>query len=285
MENIRKFSLIITDDLDNEVERKDLQYVESPSNLGFDLQLEVLGAGQFGNVESKNTPVQVTVVFLPPNAYAEANQFKNFIQRTFNSRLVLEYDDTTGTPKRWEGKVQKFGQTELEDWGGLLCPISFLPSTQKYINKTQVVDLGYASTGKSYPTLYPYFYSQQSAFSSETIANDYFEEAPLRVALYGELKNPQISLQDVSTGEIYTTVRFINLTLSEGQHIIVDSIRSKILLYINGEYTSIYDMVSKQSRFDSFLYVRPFTTTRFIVSSESITNNALLYVTCRQYAL
>lgn len=204
MENVRKFALVIVDDFDNEVDRFNLDYADTPKNLGFELEFTTLESRlttQFTSARDKKTATTLNLNFLPPNAYQKANAFKRFVQRYTNKRMVFEYYDTTGV-RNWEGKIQRFGQEELMDWGGLVCSTSFLPATPKYVRKDNVITIRYSNIGKSYPIKYPYLYGR-SISENNIINNDYFDEIPLRVTLYGGMSNPEISLIDMSSGDIF----------------------------------------------------------------------------------
>lgn len=282
---IRKFALVVVDDFDNEIDRFSLDYADTPKNLGFELEFTTLESRlttYFTSAREKKIATTLNLNFLPPHAYDRANVFKRFVQRHTNDRMVFEYYDTSEV-KNWEGKVQKLGQTELEDWGGLVCPISFIPGTPKYIKRDNTISIQYSSQGKSYPFKYPYCYGK-SISENNLINNDYFDEIPLRVTLYGQTSDPQISLQDLSTEEVYSVVRFENLVIAEGEHLIVDAIRSKILLYRGGQYISAYDYVSKQSNLDSFLYAKGGTSSK-LISSLSAQESGYLKASYRQYTL
>ena len=286
MENVRSFAIVIVDDFDREIDRFNLDYADTPKNLGFEIEFTTLESRlttYFTSAREKRLPTTLNLNFLPPNAYDKVNHFKRFIQKYTTSRMVFEYYDTTIEIKNWEGKVQKLGQEELTEWGALVCPISFLPGTPKYIKKDNTISVFQSSIGKSYPIKYPYSYGR-SLVENNLINNTYFDEIPLRVTLYGYMTNPQISLQDDSTGEIYSTVRFDGLTIPENSHLVIDAIQSKVLLYYNGVYTSAYDYISKQADLDSFLYAKANCTSKVVINL-SPTETGYLKASYRQYTL
>lgn len=286
MENIRSFAIVIVDDFDREIDRFNLDYADTPKNLGFELEFTTLESRlttYFTSAREKRLPTTLNLNFLPPNAYHKVNAFKQFVQKYTTARMIFEYYDTTSEVKNWEGKVQKLGQEELTDWGGLVCPISFLPGTPKYIRKDNTISIVQSSTGKSYPFKYPYSYGRSLA-ENNIIHNTYFDELPLRVTLYGYMTNPQVMLQDDLTEEIYSTVRFDGLTIAEGDHLIIDAIQSKVLLYHNGVYTSAYDYISKEADLDSFLYARANCTSKVVINLSPV-ETGYLRASYRQYTL
>lgn len=288
MSEIRKFALVIIDEFDKEIDRFPIDYADAPKNLGFELEFTTLESRlttHFTSVREKRVSPTFNINFLPPNAYAKANAFKHFVQTHMNDRMVFEYDDTTEV-KNWEGKVQKFGQEELLDWGGLVCPVSFLPATPKYLRRDNTIRIQMSSVGKSYPFKYPYSYGK-TFIENNVINNEYFDEIPLRVYLYGKVSNPQISLTEtLSDGTVnpYSSVRFDNLIIEEGEHLVIDAIQSKILLYRDGKYTSAYDYVGKQANLDAFLYAKGSTISTVNIRLTS-QDTGYLKASYRQYTL
>ena len=285
MEDVRKFALVIVDEFDNEIDRFSLEYADTPKNLGFEIEFTTLESRlttYFTSAREKKLPTTLNLNFLPPNAYAKANSFKRFVQKYINQRMIFEYYDTTEV-KNWEGKVNKLGQEELQDWGGLVCPISFTPGTPKYIKKDNTIYIIPSAVGKSYPFRYPYSYGM-SVSENNTIDNEYFDDIPLRVTLYGKMTNPQLTLQDVDTGEAYSTVRFENIVIEENEKLIVDAIQAKVLLYRNNRYYSAYDYVSKQSNLDSFMYAKGSTKSKLLISMNA-GESGYLRASYRQYTL
>ena len=284
--NIRKFALVIVDDFDKEIDRFNLDYADTPKNLGFELEFTTLESRlttYFTSAREKKLATTLNLNFLPPYAYEKANAFKRFVQKYTNQRMVFEYNDTTSEIKNWEGKVQKFGQDELTNFKSLVCPISFLPSTPKYIRKDNVITIRPATKGKSYPFKYPYAYGK-STVENNIINNEYFDEIPLRVHIYGAINNPQISLQDAETNEIYSTVRFENLYVSENEELIIDAIQSKVLIKRNGQLSSAYDYLSKDASLDSFLYAKANTISKVVITLNPL-ENGYLKASYRQYTL
>lgn len=284
--NIRKFALVIVDDFDREVDRFGLDFADTPRNLGFELEFTTLESRlttYFTSAREKKLATTLNLNFIRPNAYEKANAFKRFIQKYTNQRMIFEYNDTTSEIKNWEGKIQRFGQDELNEYKTLVCPISFLPGTPKYIRKDNVITVRPATKGKSYPFKYPYAYGRNTV-ENNIINNEYFDEIPLRVTIFGAMNNPQISLQDVTTNEIYSTVRFENLYVAEGEELIIDAINSKVLIKRNGVISSAYDYLSKDASLDSFLYVKANATSKVIIALNP-SESGYLKASYRQYTL
>lgn len=284
--NIRKFALVIVDDFDKEIDRFNLDYADTPKNLGFELEFTTLESRlttYFTSAREKKLATTLNLNFLRPNAYEKANAFKRFVQKYTNQRMILEYNDTTSEIKNWEGKVQKFGQDELNEYKTLVCPISFLPATPKYVHKDNVITIRPSTKGKSYPFKYPYSYGK-STVENNIINNDYFDEIPLRVTIFGAMNNPQISLIDANTNEVYSIVRFENLYVDEGEELIIDAIQSKVLIKRNGITTSAYDYLSKEANLDSFLYAKANGTSKVVINLNPL-ESGYLKASYRQYTL
>ena len=285
MAEIRKFALTVIDDFDNEIDRFPLDYVETPKNLGFELEFTTLESQlttYFTSAREKKLSTALSLIFTPPNAYRKVNAFKQFVQRYTNSRIVFEYNDTTGEIKNWEGKVQKLGQEELTEWEGLVCPLTFLPGTPKYIRKDNTIGISLANKGKQYPYTYPYAYGTVKVENNE-IHNTYFDEIPLRIYVYGDIINPVLSLYDSETSEVYSTVRFKDLALTKDEHIILDSIQFKVWLWRDGKYISGYDYIDKSEQYDSFLFARENALSKLTVNLSSSASS--VRASYRQYTL
>lgn len=284
--NIRKFALVIVDDFDKEVDRFELDYADTPRNLGFELEFTTLESRlttYFTSAREKKLATTLNLNFIRPNAYEKANAFKRFVQKYTNQRMIFEYNDTTSEVKNWEGKVQKFGQDELNEFKTLTCPISFLPATPKYVRKDNVITIRPATKGKSYPYKYPYSYGK-STIENNIINNEYFDEIPLRVHIYGAMSNPQISLIEEGADTPYSTVRFENLYVAEGEELIIDAIQSKVLIKRNGQLTSAYDYLSKDASLDSFLYAKANTISNVVIALNPL-ESGYLKASYRQYTL
>lgn len=287
LESIRKFALVVIDDFDREIDRFNLDYADTPKNLGFELEFTTLESRlttYFTAVREKRLPTALNLNFLPPNAYNKANAFRRFVQKYTNSRMVFEYYDTTET-KNWEGKVQKFGQEELTDWGGLVCPISFLPATPKYLKRNNTIFIQRSSVGKFYSFKYPYCYGK-SFVENNLIDNTYFDEIPLRITVFGKVANPQIALVKLNGDkeEVYSSVKFDGLIVDEHEHLVIDAIRSKVLLWKNGSYISAYNYVNKHSEYDTFLFAQGGVTSKLILSLD-VQDTGYLVASYRQYTL
>lgn len=286
MRNIRKFAIVIVDDFDKEIDRFELDYADTPRNLGFELEFTTLESRlttHFTSAREKKIATTLNLNFLPPKAYEKASEFKAFVQKNINNRMIFEYNDTTSEIKNWEGKIQKFGQDELNEFKTLVCPISFLPATPKYIRKDNTITIQQSKTGKYYPFKYPYMYGKAEV-ENNFIDNTYFDEIPLRVTIHGEMNNPQISLQEVDTGIVYSTIRFENLFIAEGEELIIDAIQSKVLLKRNGNYISAYDYLVKEAELDSFLHAKANTKSKVIIELLP-SETGYLTASYRQYTL
>ena len=98
------------------------------------------------------------------------------------------------------------------------------------------------------------------------------------------MNNPQISLQDLNTGEVYSTVRFENLYINSDEHLVIDAINSKVLLYRNNKYVSAYDYLAKDTSLDSFLFVTKNSKSALVISFGA-TDTGYVKASYRQYTL
>lgn len=289
MENIRSFALVIVDDFDQEIDRFNLDYADTPKNLGFELDfttLETKLTTYFTGAREKKLPVTLNLNFLPPNAYQKVNEFKKFVQKYTTSRMVFEYNDTTTEIKNWEGKIKKLVQEELTDWGGLVCPITFIPGTPKYEKKENTIIISQSSVGKSYSYSYPYTYGR-SLLENNIITNDYFDDFPLRIILHGYMTYPEIRLVDANTGEVYSKLKF-NHIIREDCYVVIDAIQSKVTYYSydNGVYYPVtaYEYILKEQGYSSFLYAKADCVSALQIELNP-SEDGYLVASYRQYTL
>ncbi len=284
-ENIRKFALVIVDDLDVEIDRFNFEYVENPKNLGFELeftQIELDFSSRVTSTNEKRQAVSFTIDFIPPNAYAKAKQFREFVLKHINDHTLLEYDDTVDV-KYWEGKVQKFNQEELLDWGGLACSVSFLPTTPRFLRRNDTINVYRSDEGKSYTLAYSYDYGTTIS-ENNSVVNKYFRDIPIRVYIYGKISNPRIGLVNFLESIPYTEVQFNNLNVAEGEHILIDALNSKILLWKRDRYISVYDYVDKSPELNTFLYASALTESS-VVLNLTPQDTGYVRVSYRQYII
>lgn len=284
MEKVRAFALVVIDDFERELDRFTLDYVEAPKNLGFEMEFTTIESRlttYFTSAREKKIATTLTLNFLPPRAYEKVNAFRFFVQKHMNDRVVLEYNDTTSQIKNWEGKVQKLNVTEKEDWGGMTCEMQFLPGTPKYQKIDNTIYIKFSTIGKSYPFKYPYAYGK-TLVENNSINNDYFDEIPLRVFLYGSCASVYLALS--ADGKVYSKFRMNDFTLAEGEHLVIDAISSKVQVYRNGAYQNAYDYVDKSSEYDSFLFAKEAATSQ-LISGLTAQDSGEVRANYRQYLL
>ena len=286
IEPVRKFAIIVLDDLYHEIDRMDLSYVESPKNLGSSLQFTTLESRlttHITSIKEVKQSVSFNINFIPPNAYQKLKAFRLFVQKYLNHTTALEYSDTDEV-YLWEGKVQKIGYEELSDWGGLVCSVSFMPTSPKCVSKVNEVHIYSSQSAKVYPYGYPYQYTKPVGTTAWEIDNRYFEDIPLKILIYGRISQPSVILYS-EEGPVYSLIQFTDLTIPEGGHVLVDSVQSKIMLWDGSEYRSAYDYVDKSPRFDTFLFARASQKSRVLLSSPNPDYTGYMIALYRQYTL
>ena len=116
---MRKYALVVLDNLDNITDRFDLNIITNPTDNGFKLSLFTVSSDIEDVitkvVQNKNTISFVVQQYLDP--YNKANLLSMWIQQYSNAnyKMALEYDD--GTVVRYcEGKVTSLTKTELDEY-------------------------------------------------------------------------------------------------------------------------------------------------------------------------
>ena len=281
---MRRYALVIFNNLDQIIDRFNLGNITNPTGNGFKLNLSLLST-DVEDVITKVTEVKQVVKFTinqHQNAYSKANLLSQWIQKYSTTKhvMALEYDD--GSLIRYaEGKVISLDKTEQDDFKILPQSLEFQKTTPFFIKKENTITILIASYGKRYPYGYPYSYGSNEVKNNE-ITNPYILDIPLIVTIDGAIDNPQIDLMD-ENGERYSRVLFDGITIAQGEKLVVNSAQKKIFkINTNGTETDFVSEVSPL--FDTFLKVKNGKTTVAINTNDSA-EGFKLTGSWRQYSL
>lgn len=225
---MRKFALVILDDLDKVIDRYNLDLVTQPQGLGFTLNVSFL-SGDIRDVITKVSQTKNRIKFTVnqyQRSYSKANSLALWIQKYSKPEYImaLEYDD--GNIVRYcEGRVVSLGKTEIDTFRNLPQEFEFLQTTPFFVKRENTIVIQTSATGKSYPFKYPYSYGRSELVNND-IDNAYLLDIPLIVTIYGAIDNPTLSLVDENNTP-YNTVGFTE-TLQENERIIINSAQNKI---------------------------------------------------------
>ncbi len=227
---MRKFAFVVFDADNSILERFLLDKVTAPSGLGWKLKLTTLEGDVVDTItkvaQDKQT-VKLTVNFLD-RAYERYNILSQWLQKysRVNEHIALEYDDGV-RPRYVEGKVTEFSKAEKDEYSRLSCNVNFTPLTPFFVNVEREIKIILSNKGKSYPLKYPYCYGKRKVENNE-IHNPYIAPVPVTVTIHGSVSNPRVSLVAEGAKEEYCSVSFKDVTLRDGQSIIINSARRKI---------------------------------------------------------
>lgn len=285
---VRKFSLVAINDFDEDIDRFNLDDVSNPQGVGFEIEYTSIESHLttiFTSAKEKKVATQMTVIFTNPSAYAKSSIFKSFVQKYVNKRVILEYKNSDEI-LNWEGKITKCGITELNKFGELECPISFLPGTPKYVKRENSITIQRSSKGMNFPLKLPFCFGK-NLIKNNLLQNNYFDKIPLRIFVYGDIINPQISLIDTKTSEVYSRIWFAGnggLTLDIDEHILIDAITNKILLWRGGKYISAYDYLNNSNDYDTFAWAKEDTLSELHINLGA-ESKGYLKASYREYKL
>lgn len=254
---MRKFALVILDDLDKVIDRYNLDLVTQPQGLGFTLTMSTL-AGDIEDIITKVTQAKNVIKFTVnqyQNSYTKANSLALWLQKysKAGNTMALEYDD--GKLVRYcEGRVTSLDKTEIDEFRNLPQQLEFTQTTPFFVKRENTITITTSSTGKSYPFKYSYSYGS-NAITNNDIDNVYIFDIPLIIVIEGAINNPTINLVNDGSIDPYSTVKFTGETLQENQKIIINSAQKKIWkVYANGTRE---DYVPKTNpSFDTFLMAK-----------------------------
>jgi len=270
--NVRKFAFVILDEEDNITDRYSLDLVDKLSGLGFQLDISTISTDiedYVSKIIQKKTNLGMNIYHKSYSAY---DSFTAFIQKHMNDNLALEYDDTNNI-YYIIGKVSTSSKTEKDVYNYLENTIAFQPLTPFFnIIKNDVI-IQYADIGKSYSFNYPYSYGI-TINSNNSIKNTYIKDIPLIITLYGSFtSSPIVQLYD-SNNDLYSEVKFANVTLTAGQKIIINGATKKIWFDDGtGELVDYYYNIDPSG--DSFLRAKALDTSTIEVNLISADSGSL----------
>lgn len=254
---MRKFAFVVFDADNTILERFPLDKVTAPSGLGWKIKLTKLEGDvvdTITKVAQEKQTVKLTINFID-RAYERYNILSQWLQKysRVDEHIALEYDD--GTQARYvEGKVTEFSKAEKDEYGRLSCSVNFTPLTPFFVNIERKITITISSKGKSYPFKYPYCYGKNKVENDE-INNPYIAPVPVTVTIHGSVSNPRVALvvDEENKDNAYCSVSFPDITLHDGQSIIINSARRKI--YFNDGSGNLVDYSAKTDPTeDTFLF-------------------------------
>lgn len=252
---MRQFAFVVFDSDNTVLERFALDKVTAPSGLGWKLKLTKLEGDVVDTItkvaQDKQT-VKLTVNFID-RTYERYNILSQWLQKYshVDDHVALEYDD--GTQARYvEGKVTEFSKAEKDEYNRLSCSVSFTPLTPFFVNIERKITIKISSQGKSYPFRYPYCYGKNEVKNDE-ITNPYISPVPVTVTIRGSVSAPRVALSSAGNENAYCVVSFPDVTLRDGQSIIINSARRKIYFDDGSGNIEDYSVKTDPSE-DTFLF-------------------------------
>lgn len=281
MEDIRKFALVVLDKTDRIIDRYDFDVVTNISGLGYKLKLSTIDT----DIENYVTKIvqekkQLSMTIIHKTGYSSANFFDTWCEKHINDVVCLEYYDTTKT-LYIEGKVLETTKTEKNEFGVLEQQFVFQPLTPFFEKIDNDVKIQVAAVGKKYPFKYAYNYGLNQ-IENNSIKNTYIKDIPINVTIYGAISNPIITLLD-ENGNVYNEVRFVNVDLTAGQKLIINSAQKKIW-FDNGTGNLVDYYYKLDGAYDSYLRAKPLATSSLNINLTS-SDTGRLIGSRRQYRL
>lgn len=266
---IRSYALVILDNQDKIIDRHGLPLVTSPSDSGFKLSLSKVSSDIediITKVAQQKIPIKLNILH-HQNAYSKSYVLTDWIQKYSKTahRMALEYNDTI-TTKYCEGKVTALSKTEKDEYGVLTQVMEFTPVTPFFLRRENTINIQFSAVGKSYPYKYPYSYGA-NLVENNRIENPYILDIPIIIIIDGAISNPTVDLLDES-GESYARVQFSDMTLAQGEQLIINSAQRKIYhINASGDQTDYTPEVNP--RYDTFLRAQSGISTISVNTSDS----------------
>ena len=265
---IRSYALVILDNQDKIIDRHGLPLVTSPSDSGFKLSLSKVSSDIediITKVAQQKIPIKLNVLH-HQNSYSKSYVLTDWIQKYSKTthRMALEYNDTI-TTKYCEGKVTALSKTEKDEYGVLTQVMEFTPVTPFFLRRENTINIQLSAVGKSYPHRYPYCYGA-NLVENNHIENPYILDIPIIITIDGAISNPTVDLLN-EAGESYARVQFSDMTLMQGERLIINSAQRKIYhIDSAGEQTDYTPEVNPS--YDTFLRAQSGVSTISINTSD-----------------
>lgn len=284
---MRSYALVILDNEDQIIDRYSLDITTNPTGNGFEIELDTISSNIediITNVKQKKIPVNFTVQQIG-NSYQKSNILARWIQKYLKPEftMALEYNDGTGSATRLcEGRVTTLEKGEKAFRNVLQQGLVFTKTTPYFIKSDNAITISKSNYGKQYPYKYPYSYGTNEIKNNE-INNEYIDDVPVIITLYGKIDNPIIELKD-ENNVVYNTVKFVsNYTVGENEKLIINSAKRKIY-----RVTAKNDVIDETDKtdpsFDTFL--RAESGLSYInISGDLMDDNFKVIGTWRQYLL
>lgn len=280
---MRKVAFVVFNNENAIVDRFSLDIITDIQGVGFKLKLSTID----GDIESIVTKVvqdkqdvKFKIHFIN-HPYAKSTIIEQWIEKysTPGKRLALEYSDGMKT-RYTEGKIIELSKTEKDEFNRLIRDCVFKPLTPFFTHVSNAIKIKMTSYGKSYPYKYPYSYGAAKMENNE-INNPYILDVPVTVKITGSVSEPIVRLLDENNVE-YNRVSFPEVTLYDGDYIIINSADRKIWANISGAGEQDFAAHTDPS-YDTFL--RAITGKSKISVNFSPSDTGELVGSWRQYGL
>ena len=218
------------------------------SNLGFSKTNTYLKyEDEYSLVKSENPQetIDFKVVFL--EGYKGFADFLAFYRKASGDlRLFYKYDSS---PKFCYVRVKSISKTQLE--AGVITSSLVLDKLSLWLLRDSItIRVNEDKNGKVFPFGYPHVY-QETYNGTITITNSGETKAPLNIAIYGAVNNPQIEI--IKEGVVISKLRLI-LSSEDCEIEVSSEPRNQFMIMrVNGEEENIYQY--QDFTCDNFLFL------------------------------
>lgn len=201
-------------------EQKPLQYGDVflwlPSGLGYGYATEYMESNDFflpTYTEDAHTPINATLVFFPPNAYAKYQALFNWILGSQDLELAYKPINNWYYQRISIDTVEK---SELTRAGTLEVPIQIMPLSPIYTPYDLNLDIEgqTAHSNKKYDYAYPYVYSNSGVAGKLNFTISAQCDCDFQLELDGAISAPSVTVTRNDTG---VTIGKIDLTATSAQ--------------------------------------------------------------------
>jgi len=280
---MNSFALVELDSFDEVTSRYALELITNPSGFGFSITTSTIQT-DIEEILVKATQslktVKLQLNYAKVNQYAKARALSRWISYRMNKRTALEWTNDSGVYYA-DCTVTDFDITEKTEYKFLSVPITIKMRSPFFQSVVNEIELYPSVSSKTYPYTYPYTYGI-GVISNNSITNEYIQPIPLIVKLSGAMGDVYCSIKISGEDTAYQTVSFPNLTLLDGDYIIINAVTRKIIYYDGVSEQDGYNLLDASK--DSFIYAEANETSE--ISAAIVSNKTgSLKASYRKYML
>ena len=190
------------------------------------------------------------------SGYANYHRLTNFLMRTKNEVIILEYDDGIQV-KVCRCFLSSLSKTEKQPDGTFKETLILERNTYWYKEENLVFEFKTITEDEhlGFPLEFPIQFSGMAVINRAEINNEFFEQVPVNILIKGPITNAvQLVMQDTEYNEVARIK--LNTTIGSNEILEINAINGKkITLTTPSSVSNAYNLIDKN--YQCFFYIPP----------------------------